>query len=441
MSWSNPTHSGNFTNQDNMDSADSSNQVDKRLCVRNYEAPPLDTNWRAEIKETGAGAQALRVNGKVNLVKPGTTHALENCGTIEGTVWNVGQPEEYGSLSINTDSGAPNVEIGNGTSMDAGNIVTIGGKHIWIGNSADEQYFRAGIAGPVAMATENTQVGRSIGALHATGRLQVNSNFDTQEPPHSYEDGVVATEFLDAISDSGSQTEVKIGTAHASKVRIGRSNLQTVVNGALVIGQGSSPATEGLVVTGGMNVTGGIQLHGGTLLGGGVNLHQIADINATSLDIDGSADILNDLEVHGNIDLNDGNLTTRGDIETLNLAAGGNISADGELRGGTLSVTDEASVGGKLEVVGDMTDGNLSINGSSLNAKGASFSQAVSMAGSLAVTGQTTHGNTVNMQGQHILMGGSGAGEVFMKYASNRLEIYVGGTLRFYIDSTGGHNA
>jgi hypothetical protein len=47
----------------------------------------------------------------------------------------------------------------------------------------------------------------------------------------------------------------------------------------------------------------------------------------------------------------------------------------------------------------------------------------------------------LEMNANSILLGGSGATESVIKFDNNRIEFRFGGTVRFYIDTTGGHNA
>lgn len=69
MAWSNPDHSFNGTDQDDMDS--SNGTVAKKLCVRNAAASAPSGDWRAEIKETNAaaGERALKVVGTMQIAR------------------------------------------------------------------------------------------------------------------------------------------------------------------------------------------------------------------------------------------------------------------------------------------------------------------------------------------------------------------------------------
>jgi len=61
--------------------------------------------------------------------------------------------------------------------------------------------------------------------------------------------------------------------------------------------------------------------------------------------------------------------------------------------------------------------------------------------GDVKIIGKTVHQGTIEMGGAAISLGGSGATATAIRHANNRIEFLVGGTVRFYIDNTGGHNA
>jgi hypothetical protein len=143
-----------------------------------------------------------------------------------------------------------------------------------------------------------------------------------------------------------------------------------------------------------------------------------------------------DLQVTGNIDTPSGppsydlNLGTGHAIEV-------NIGRDGIYTNvlGILNVQTQIDLHGWFNVELNQPDGAIAVvNNTSTD----SSSAAISATGRTALQ---AHGHIAVDSGKVVTLDGS-TGQNYITYnsANSRIEFYIGGTLRFVIDSTGGHN-
>lgn len=110
---------------------------------------------------------------------------------------------------------------------------------------------------------------------------------------------------------------------------------------------------------------------------------------------------------------------------------------------------DDVIVGADLSVAGDIESTSGSLIGPALDINGngdvsgtLNVHGAVELSSILTVLGKTKHSETVNMNGFAIILGGAGGTtETKILHANGRIEFWVSGALRYYIDTTGGHNA
>ena len=289
---------GNATGTPYPQDMDSSGQ---KLVVRNSGAS-AGADYQAEITDTSAAAQALRVNGKLEFKRSNRI-----CGHIEPDVSDA--DPSYNLLTINTGENDPHVRIGHGTSMEStGNTVTVLGKHIWLGATADENIYRTALAGPVSVGTENP----TQGALRVFGAIHVVNNL-------GHTDGKVNTNGVDALNLGDS---LAVGGLNAGNVNLARTGVTTHVLGPLSV-QNNTQLSGDLHVSGLLGTHGeGINTNGGYVAAGQV----FAD------------------SVSGTVIASGGNLTCGGD-----LTCSGRISVSNEVRGGSLQ-TSGAIAGGSLTV-------------------------------------------------------------------------------------------
>lgn len=300
--------------------------------------------------------------------------------------------------------------------------------------------------------------------------------------------GKIWTHKLD--SDETTAT-LKIGQQNATAVHIGdlAHSVNTVCNGQLNVrqmltaedhvvvsgrvsagagfeGDGSVTAymrDQALQVRGAGDEPGHIDATGNALIGGNLTLGGNVQ---NDLRIDGDlsvgGNVLNDLRINGDLSVA-GNVQNDLRVDGEVKCAGGNCQI-GTSEGARLDLKTRIKQGGAndptLHVEHTSVNStqpvlnvaahtmNLQSVGIKVNAATALYATGkvdivgqTKLAGNTNITGTTTHDAAVKMQGNDLNMGGSGAGEVLLRYANNRLEIFVGGTLRFYVDSTGGHNA
>lgn len=310
MAWSNP---GGTYNAQDMDSSDGTSA--QKLCVRNAAAPAPDGNWRAEIKETGASAQALKVDGKLRFERGGNYG-----GTIEP--FDSGAP----SLDINTSAGDPDLNLGN-----TSHALRLNGSTVNMG--AAPAPYRVGVQGTVRILGNDA----TLRDLSVQGDMEVEQRIWTPR--------------VESLTTNG---VLNVGTEQASQVLIGRptgNNFTSV--GSLLFVQRQAEFVDDVIVGADLSVAGDIESTSGSLIG-------------PALDINGNGDVSGTLNVHG----------------------------------------------------------------------------AVELSSILTVLGKTKHSETVNMNGFAIILGGAGGTtETKILHANGRIEFWVSGALRYYIDTTGGHNA
>jgi hypothetical protein len=101
---------------------------------------------------------------------------------------------------------------------------------------------------------------------------------------------------------------------------------------------------------------------------------------------------------------------------------------------GPLLAEDHVSVNGTLDLDADGTGAAMDVS----NANEASTATAINATGRIALQ---AHGYIALDSGKALTLDGS-TGQNYLMYSSanSRIEFYIGGTLRFVIDSTGGHN-
>lgn len=435
---------GNAENARNEQDMDSNGY---KLKVRNTSGAYDESDWRVDIEETDANGRALRLDGNVCLKRGNRV-----CGYVRPDATD--QDPNVNWLKINSENGDPDVEIGNGLTMESGNRVRIRGKNISIGAALDEQY-RVGIAGSVL-------VGPSEGDLEA---MRVDGHMVIDE-------GVKAPS-LDAL---GANHLLNIGATQAGEVHIGRSTKPVTVDGHIVANAGvdvigSLGATQDIGAEG--NVFGNtLQSHSldtpaaGTLQIGchNADLVTVADVGVET-QVLGSLSVQQDADLQGNMQVQ-GTLTGQGVIaastlqgsslqvngaaaieQTLHvggqttlrnhltvehvqghlpsdITATGCIRADMVLYGAKLSVSNNATIGGDLNVAGEIHGGTLNVDGTSM------------------LSGQTALGNSLLMNGHDLILGGTGPSPTKIRYGANpeRIEFVIAGTVRFVIDKTGGHN-
>ena len=174
-----------------------------------------------------------------------------------------------------------------------------------------------------------------------------------------------------------------------------------------------------------------------------------------SLSVNANADISGDLTA-GETTIN-GGVTASGDvigggsIQCPNVAKfspdGGQVDVkttvqQANVNQGSLIVMHNAAGTNKpaLDVTNRST--NASAIGVQVIAPVAISATGVSMfTGTTKFNGSSNFYGTASLDGNPIILGGSEATETRIRHANNRIEFLVGGTLRFYIDTTGGHNA
>ena len=364
MAWSNP---GGTYNAQDMDSSDGTNA--QKLSVRNASAPAPDGNWRAEIKETGISAQALKVDGKIK---------LERGGNYGGMI----EPVNGGGLDI-TAQDSHDVTIGS-----ASNDVILVGTNITIGD--------AGVGTAILMNGASVQI--------ASGNLIVNGQSKADHVRSNDMDSYFANE------------QLNVG-AQASAVQLGVSGRETQINGTLNVLQ-TAYLPGG--VAGPLNVD-------GTLVANGLDVNGSADISnvltAAVLDVNGPGDVSGDLTVHGALQRSD--VFTADDIVQITAAT---------------TMVQSAAAAASLYV----KHSNAAAQQPALDAISTSGQAAVRATGptvALATSGRTEFGGEARMNNNLLYLGGTTPTGTAIRANGSRIEFLIGGTVRFYIDSTGGHNA
>jgi len=251
--------------------------------------------------------RAAIVDGQIQLTLDGT-----NRGKITPNA-------SLNSLDINAGSDSdPNVRIGSGGSIAAGNTVTIMGKQIFIGATADPGY-RVAIGGPV----------------NVSGYLRVpfvEADLEVQSPRL---EPVIADGILD------------IGTRQAHQVLIGRG--------------GPLHPTDYTICNTKLTVSGLVEIADRLLVSGG-NIDTNGTVNAASVETSG------DITAQGSI-------TAVGDISANgSIAAGNTVRVDGDVEAGGVMSCQGAVMAGALE-----SRGALRVDGESIFASEVTFHSHATM--------------------------------------------------------------
>lgn len=393
--------------------------------------------YQAEVAILNNAPNALKLEGEQHFWRGGNL-----IGRIKP---NPNFGELRGVFAINAGNGATSpldndVEIGQfeSTHPQGGNTLWVRSKYVMLGgnNSA---------GGP----SDNFPI-----ALNGPAKL--GGLYGIEDDAVALEtDGLVATKGL-----KPRQNEIAIGKMNREEMDP-RITINIGEGAGLPSGRGSQVNIRGDVTIqpGDGTNPGDLSVPRNVTLGGTLTANSIAFIQGpvsvtTTANVQGglsvgttqqpaNAAVTGDLSVIGNVDLNGivelpNRLKVTEDVvnATIDLICEADTSLNGKLvvggetsLGSTLSVADDTAVGGKLAVDGDVTlSAKLDVtNATSLNAlltvnAPASFTERTHHLDGVAVTP----------------LGASFSG---MIKQSDRLEFYLDGTLRFYVDATGGHNA
>jgi cytoskeletal protein CcmA (bactofilin family) len=352
------------------------------------------TDWVVKVESGATNRQALLVIGKVQ---------IQEGSTVRGII----KPDaSLNQLDINAESDSdPDVRIGCGASIDAGNKVYLMGKHIFIGGTADEQFYRVGIGGPV----------------NVSERLRVpilQADTETQTP---------------SVDPFAVDDVLNLGTFRASQVIIGKEDHLTAVMGRLLV-HGSVEMADGLLVSGGNIATNGTV--------NAANVDALVDESVLELGTSSAGEVIIGRGLHYTI-IN-GLLLVSGSVEMAQglLVSGGNISTNGTISSqsdlsaqGNATVQGNITAQGTVTAAGFITSGGLTAGGQSVFNGGVDFNEKV------AVSAEMEHGAPVKMKGNAIIMGGEVGNELKLIAGEKRFEFWVGDKMSFYVDGTGGHNA
>lgn len=468
-----------WANQENQPHPYDMDSNGHRLKVRDDSGAYQESDYRVDIKETGTGEKALKVDGEIKVEKGGY-----NCGSLKPVSVDNNQHQ---LLEINakhgTTSGDPDVLIGwhyTNESEYIGNRLFIAAKQVGIGgDQGTREDCVVAMKAPVRVVGGET----SYGELIVPGRI--------------------TTGHLDSLSSTQPET-LKIADENAPDVEIAQAGVETRVKGSLHV-------SENALVTGELEVDSDLTLlsgdltinpgriicesSGATLNGATIVNESIAD--AVPLSVRQTADGNTNKTLHvENISTHAdakgievtapkaivayGKIISDGEIVTPSFIAGTNkinLAKDTEItanlkvekkieteleliRTGTFKATEreveiltpasiithEKQSTGLLVKCEENNNAPLvqilshegNPNSVGLRTAGAT---ALIAEGNAVITGETEHAADVKMQGNRLFMGGSGAQETIIQYENGRLNFLIGGQIRFYIDETGGHNA
>jgi cytoskeletal protein CcmA (bactofilin family) len=420
----------------------------QKLKVRNTSGAYSPSDYQADIADTSANAKALRVDGKIQLESGGTA-----CGTIEPT---------SGQINILNAGGNAVITVSNNSTIVAGATVNIGavGSDVVLQaptsiNGTPQGVHALHVQGDAAVDqriwTPRIEVLNSDLALHLGTEQTYEVDIGTP-PSQQYPNNV--TRVLSKLTVNG----------HVETVADALIGTDLTANGDIESTGGQLIAT-GLDINGSGDVLGGLTVHG--VVNAGILLGSVLDIN-------GNGDVSGDLAVHGTVngsvvqgsslDIN-GNGDVSGTLSAGTVSAGG-ITASGTVFGsGGIECPNAAKFtpgAGTIDVktVAQQSVNNLATltvkhnsaqatmpaldvqtSSPTTAALRATSAFALEAIGDAKITGKTTHGNAVYMEGHEIRLGGTGATETLARHLNNRIEFWVGGRVRFYIDTTGGHNA
>lgn len=430
MAWANTN--GSWNNFD-MDS------TGKKLAVNGDTGG--GANFQAVFADSNDAANAVKVDGRIEIARGATV-----CGEIKPDTSIPNNP----ALKINAEDNTADIKIGRAGVN--GNDCFIYAKQTSIGGLTADPNYRAAIKGPALIAVD-TQTDL---ALQVNGDLEVLNDIHTDE--------------VDALASGHSMI---LGGINASGVlHLGTNAPQILIaengNGAIVTIRGPVIINDGDPETRPASLT----VHGNIT---GDYLGSDGDIDvAGELDCEGNADIAGNTALHGTLTVGttqananttlNGNLALTGAV-TSNLTVGTtqqarNLDVKGGLSvGGSGTVMGDFDVRNKLKVTSfvqcalDLTcDNDVSVVGALTVNGGATFQSDTQVEGKLNVAGSTSIDNNFSVNGVTTLQQRSyhedgvaltAQGQSFtgMIKGTNRLELFVDGTLRFYVDNTGGHNA
>jgi len=295
--------------------------------------------YQAEVANTHANAQALKVKGKLKFQR-----GNDDCGFIE--------PISGGALSIQDGAGNECINIGN-------NITILGSTTLELGSISPES--------AITINGSSTRV--------ESGYLQVDTSVNTHyvEPRNSSE-------------------ALLLGTLNGAQVSIGRGGAQhptdlTIINTQLHVAGTTEFSGNNVIVDHDLDVNG--------VLTGSMN----------NLDLNGNGDVSGNLTVHG----------------TSNMEQGVNTEATLFVRHNSAFAQQPA-----LDVVSSSVQTAIRATGPTV---------------ALTTSGRTDFGGDLRVNSNTVYLGGTTPTGTAIRANGTRIEFLIGGTVHFYIDSTGGHNA
>ncbi len=380
------------------------------------------TNFQAVFADSNAAGNAVKVDGRIVVASGATT-----CGEIKPST-------AFGpTLEINAGSNAPDVKIGRAN--PDGNICYIDSHKVYMGITVADP-MKVGIKGPVQIGSDDPEELN----LDVIGDVQIRER--------------LITDVIDSLAQGH---ELAIGGPNCDLLRIGRfssdilfadngTGALSVFRGPVLINDGDEDHLANLEVQGNITSRADLGCTGDLGVGGEVNCV-------------GNADFSQNVDVHGVLTV--GTATQQA---TTNLNGALNVGTIANhantVMQGDLFVQYKATVDGDFEVssrikIADIVacqvdlqcDANLNVDGKAtiqsdtavngkLDVTGAtSIASELSVGDKATFTGRTYHHNGVDVSPA------TSTNFSGMIKQNNRLEFFLDGTLRFYVDSTGGHNA
>jgi hypothetical protein len=411
---------------------DTTTQID-RSGAANPSQNALEVFGKTYITANSGEPLALDINGQVKISENATNIARFKNGVLGGA-----------RLDINTGPSDPGVRIGReGVS---GNTVSLLGHAVEIGGSGSLVTLHAD-EGPVVVT------GSQSPNLQVVGDLQVDNDIHTSEVDAI---GLVNNSLiLGGINNIGA---CRVGQ-FASQITLAENGSGALVSirGPVLINDGDLNHQARLEVQGDISSHANLGCQGELDVGG-------------PLDCEGDADFAQDVVVHGGLTVGTqqqssnstlhGNLTVNGDT-TANgsISVQNNLDMNGDLNvTNRFKVTDAITCDANTSCTGDFNvDGETNLNndvtmGSAQSPILANVNGDTNISGKLSVDGATSLNSELEAQDvarfnerSHHLNGvaltAPGTSFTGMIKQNSRIEFFLDGTLRFYIDSTGGHNA
>ena len=291
----------------------------------------------------------------------------------------------YDNNKINNDAdGRPIIQAGNGSKVGG---VTFDNKQI---TNVDSITVNETKPNQVKINSEGIVVGLNSTVIGSDG---------VYAGGHNYNDAKAAIDGIDGkIKGAGGKFGVD-----------DQGNVTTTgdIKGKDITVDGKLSANGDAVVGGDLSVAGKANFTQEATFAGGITTDAIKEATADKgVTIDGV--LLKDKGISaagGNftVDGATGNVKTAGDIE------GQNIKANGALKGASLDVTNDAAVGGKLDVTGNITGADITANGAlkgqTLGIGGTGSEFTVDTLGNVKANGITTSDTTTNKIGGVTLSG------------------------------------